>query len=702
MRQTETSECGLACLAIAAAAFGSTVELSSLRQKYQVSSRGMTLREVKDIAADMGMVGRAVSCEIDELADLKTPAILHWGFSHFVVLVRVKGAKIRIHDPAAGRVGLALKEVSRKFTGVALELTPAAEFVKRKEPSPLALSAWFRFGPAMYGPLLHILALSLLLQVFVLATPFYIQLAIDQAALKGDGAILTVLALGFGLLCVFNAVATLLRGIVTTRLTSLLNWEMTLRLFRHMIRLPLPWYQRRKLADILSRFDAILPVRDLLSGALVAVLVDGLLAIGTLVMMFVLAPVLAAIVAAAFGLCIAIRLCGMPLSLRFGMESISARIAETGKRIESVRAIQTLKVMGAENERESDWANKFAGTIRCDQNSALVNLSFSTLQALVDGLVKVLLVYLGAGAIIDGRMSVGLLYAFLTYQTQFTGKAGALFDQIVRWRMTDMYSYRLADIVLSKKEEGIDAPSAGPPPIQGALDFRNLGFSYGPKDPLIFSGVSFRVAAGEFVAIVGPSGAGKSTLLKVLCGLYPPTQGEVLVDARPLSWWGPKSLRKALGVVMQDDELLAGTIAENVAFFDDQVEMERVWICLRQAAMMDDVLAMPLRAETLIGDMGSSLSGGQKQRLLLARALYRRPRILVLDEATSHLDLAREGEINAALKALNMTRIVVAHRQETIDAADRVIRLENGRIVADRCRGSRTLADDQSATVFIK
>lgn len=684
MRQTETSECGLACLAIAAERFGSRIELSTLRQKYQISSRGMTLREVKDVAADMGLVGRAVRCELDELGELRTPAVLHWGFSHFVVLDRVKGQKVRIHDPAVGLLNLSIGEVSRKFTGVALELTPAAEFVKRKEPSPLSLKSWFRFVPEMYGPLAHILILSLLLQSIVLATPFYIQLAIDQGALKGDTGILTVLAFGFGLLALFNSVAGLLRGIVAAKLTALLNRDMTVRLFRHMIRLPLPWYQRRKLADILSRFDAILPVRDLLSGALVAILVDGLLAIGTLIMMFALAPVLAAIVLGGFVMYVLIRLAALPISIRFGMESITARIAENGKRIETVRAIQTLKVMGAENEREGDWANRFAATIETDQSNALTAVSLSTMQSLVEGIIRVVLVYLGAVAIIEGRMSVGLFYAFLAYQGQFSGKASTLFDQIIKWRMTDMYSYRLADIVLSKKEDGIDTIPAGQPAIIGALEFTNLGFSYGPKEPFIFNGVSLKIPAGEFVAIVGHSGAGKSTLLKVLCGLYPATHGEVLVDGRPLSWWGPKAVGRALGVVMQDDDLLAGTIAENVAFFDDQIEMERVWTCLRQAAIVDDVLRMPMRAQTLIGDMGSTLSGGQKQRLLLARALYRNPRILVLDEATSHLDVSRESDINKVLQAQRITRIIVAHRQQTIDAADRVIRLENGRVVSDR------------------
>lgn len=269
------------------------------------------------------------------------------------------------------------------------------------------------------------------------------------------------------------------------------------------------------------------------------------------------------------------------------------------------------------------------------------------------------------------------------------GKAGALFEQVINWRMTDMYSYRLADIVLTKKEEGIDAPATGRPAIQGALEFKNLSFAYAPTDPLVFGGISLKIRAGEFVAIVGPSGAGKSTLLKVLCGLYPASQGEVLVDGHPLSWWGPKTVRGALGVVMQDDELLAGTIAENVAFFDDQIDMAKVWQCLTQAAFFEDVQYMPMRAETIIGDMGSSLSGGQKQRLLLARALYRNPRILVLDEATSHLDLRRESAINTSLQSLRITRIVVAHRQETIDAADRIICLDNGRIVSDYLNRNR-------------
>lgn len=680
--QSETAECGLACIAIALDQLGAPLEMSELRRKHVVSSRGLNVKEVVDIAASVGLVGRAVRCELDELVDLKCPAILHWGLNHFVVLQRVKANVAHIYDPAVGQSKMKIASLSDQFTGIAIELSPAPEFTKRKAKSPLSLWSWFRLEPSMYGSLVQILLLSLLMQAYVVASPFYMQLAIDQAALKGDKQLLISLAVGFGLFALFNVGANVLRDLVTLKLTALLNWDMTLRLFRHLVRLPLPWFQRRKLADVLSRFDAIAPVRQLISGALVATVVDGLLTIVTLVMMLIFAPQLAWVVIVGFVLYMLVSLSTLPLSIKLGMESLMAHIAENGKRIETMRAIQTIKIMGAENPRESDWANKFAASIKRDLASSKMKIWTNSSHGLVNALMNVALIYLGAKAVIEGSMTVGLLYAFMAYSNQFSARANALFDQIMNWRLTDMYSYRLADIVLTPKESGID--DAGmQPEMRGEVEFVDLSFAYAPQEPYVFKHVSFKVEPGEFVAIVGPSGSGKSTLLKVLCGLYPANGGEVRIDGRPLVAWGPKAVRRAFGVVMQDDELLTGSIADNVAFFDEQIDMERVWTCLRQACLEADVLGMPMRAETYLGDMGSTLSGGQKQRLLLARALYRQPRILVLDEATSHLDMARESFINASLKSLSITRIIVAHRQETIAAADRVICIDNGVLVFD-------------------
>lgn len=684
-RQNEAAECGLVCLAIASFQLGAEIELTELRRKHPVSVRGLTLREIANIAASLDLSARSLRLEIDELSQLTAPAILHWGLNHFVVFERVKNGKVRINDPARGQIEISMAEVSKRFTGVALELSRAPSFTKRKEKSPLSLSSWFRLSPALNGGLLQVLLLSVLMQAYVVASPFYMQLAVDQAALKGDKDLLVALAIGFGLFALFNTGADAFRSLASQRLTALLNWEMTLRLFRHMMRLPLPWFQRRKLADVLSRFDCIGPVRDLMSGALVAVMVDGILSIVTLVMMLVFAPTLALVALGGLAFYAALRLGALPLSMKLGMDSMVAHIAETGKKMETVRAIQTLKVMGAETERESDWSNRFAETIKKDLAKAHVDIGFNAAHGVVDAATTVALVYLGAAAIIEAKMSVGMLYAFMAYKGQFMARASGLFEQIVHWQMTDMYSYRLADIVLTPKEDGIDAPpDAYSSHIQGRIEAENIAFRYAPHEPYVLRQVSFTIEPGEFLAVVGPSGTGKSTLLKILTGLYPLSAGEVRVDGRPLSAYGPRSLRRALGVVMQDDELLTGSIAENVAFFDEQIDMDWVWECLRMAAVDQEVMAMPMKAESLVGDAGGSLSGGQKQRVMLARALYRRPKILILDEATSHLDINRERSINEAIKGLKMTRLIVAHRPETIAAADRVILLRNGVVEADQ------------------
>lgn len=683
VQQVEAAECGLACVAIVLQCHGSHVDLPTLRRTHAVSTRGMTMRELIDVASSYGLVGRGIRCELDELEHLKCPAVLHWGMNHYVVLMRCKAGKLRIQDPALGMVHMSLAQASRFFTGVAVEMSTAPDFKRRREKSPLSVWSWFRFDRATHGSLAQILILSLLLQLYVVASPFYLQLAIDQAALKGDAHLLNALALGFGLFAVFNVGAEALRGVVTTKINGILNWDMTLRLFRHMIRLPLPWFQRRRLADVLSRFDSVTPLRDTITGGLISTVVDGVLALATLVMMFVFAPQLAWVVVLGQILYVAIRLGALPLSIRLGMEVLAAKIEESGKRLETLRAIQTLKVLGAENQREADWANKLANVIKREQTQSLANLAFSLSHQLVDGVVYVVLIFLGARSIIAGNMSVGLMYAFLSYQHQFSSRASTLFDQLMHFRLMDIYSHRLADIVLTPRENGIDDVGLSQPELQGRIELDNLSFAYAQNDTPIFRNISLTIEPGEFVAIAGPSGCGKTSLLKVMCGLYPATYGEVRIDGRPLMAWGPRAIRRALGVVMQDDELLTGTIAENVACFDDRIDMDRVWECLRMAQLAEDVLKMPMRTDSLVGDIGASLSGGQKQRLQLARALYRRPRLLVLDEASSHLDPERERLINQALRSLKITRIVVAHRAETLAAADRIITLANGGIVSD-------------------
>lgn len=675
LRQAEAAECGLVVVAIASSLLGQELDLATLRQHHPVSSRGLTLKEVVEIASSLDLVTRAMRCELDAVHHLATPAILHWRMNHFVVLRKVRGDRYDIIDPSKGPLTLTRAEFSKAFTGVALELSPSPAFTRRRAPPPISALSLIPLRRHLVLSLAHSFILSVILQIYVIVAPLYIKVAVDGAAVRGDIDLLNALAIGFAALAIFNTSAELMRNITLQRISSQLNWEMSLRLFHHMLRLPLLWFQRRKLADTLARFDSLTPIRNIIANGLVGVVIDGALALTTLGFMLYLSPSLTLLSCVGLAVYAALRSVAIPLSMRQSAETITASVAEQGKRIETLRAIQTIKAMAAEVERETDWSSRFARLIRATQTNTLWNQGFASVQRLVDALVLVATIYVGVKAMIAGQMSAGVLFAFIAYRTQLVSRAQNLFEQGVNWKLLDLHTNRIADIALQKAEVGADKPALDQTLVDGAVEAETITFAYVATDPPVFRNLSFKIAAGEFVAITGPSGVGKSTLLKCLCGLYELSAGQVKIDGVSLDNHGRRAVRRSVGIVLQDDELLSGSIADNVAFFDAAIDMDRVWTCLSAADIADEIRQMPMRAESLIGDMGISLSGGQKQRILLARALYRAPRILFLDEATSHLDPQKERSINSTLRAMKITRIVVAHRAETIEMADRVINL---------------------------
>jgi ATP-binding cassette subfamily B protein RaxB len=314
-------------------------------------------------------------------------------------------------------------------------------------------------------------------------------------------------------------------------------------------------------------------------------------------------------------------------------------------------------------------------------NTQKLQLLFRTANSLLLGVLAILVIWLGAEKVLENSFSVGLLIAFIAYKDQFLRRISELINRVVDLKMLRLHAERLADIALTEPEPRTavwDPVRRLPGPA--ALEVCNLCFRYSANDRWVIDNVSFRVEAGESVAITGPSGCGKTTLLKLLSGLLQPSSGEILIDGEPLAQIGIDRYCAMIGVVMQDDQLFAGSISDNICFFADDPDHQRIEHCARMACVHDDIVAMPMRYATLIGDMGTVLSGGQKQRVLIARALYRQPAILMLDEATSHLDVDRERAVNAAVSAAEMTRIIIAHRPETVRATDRAIVLEDGKI----------------------
>lgn len=681
IRQAEAAECGLACIAMVAGFHGYEADLSTLRRKFSLSLKGATLKTLVDIAAGLGLGARSLRCELDQLKDLRAPAILHWGMNHFVVLKRVRGDRLELHDPAVGARTLRMAEAEGLFTGIALELTPTDGFQRKREKNVLKLSTLAKLSPQTLSALAQVMLLSLIIELFVIASPFYMQLTIDQAVLKGDLDLLGALALGFALVLIFNVVSSALRGLTMQFVSNVLAFEMQARVFHHLVRLPLDWFHKRQVGDIQSRFNAIDPIQQFIANGAISAILDGVLGVFVLALMFYFAPTLAWIVFAAMVIYAGLRMAMLDLQRRVAGDFIIADAKEQTRFLETLRAAQTIKLGGHENTREAQQRNAIAATINAGIRSGNVSIGFGALNQLLSGGVDVLVVFLAARAIIAGDFTIGMMTAFMAYKGQFVQRTTALIENLIAWRLLDVQLERLADIALHPREPRIDDEGSDHV-IQGAVEVRRIGFRYAAGEPEVLRGADLKIAPGEFVAIAGSSGGGKSTLLKILVGLYQPTYGEVHIDGKPMNAWAPRALRAQIGFVAQDDVLLQGTIAENIAGFDERIDMVRVRSAATSACIAKDVEAMPMGFQTLVGDMGSTLSGGQKQRVLIARALYREPRILILDEGTSSLDIETERAVNAALSQLAITRIVVAHRPETLRAAGRVVALHNGQIHA--------------------
>ena len=664
--QSETSECGLACLAMIASFHGHRTDLNTLRRQHLVSLNGTTLHALIEIARHLNLTSRAVRLEPEELAQLKMPAILHWDMNYFVVLKCTRREGIVFHDPALGEKRLAWNEVANHFTGVALELSPAMGFERRDERSRLSLSAFLRQARGARHALLQLLALSLALEILVIAGPFYLQVTVDEVIARGDVDLLLVLALGFALVGTLTVTVTWLRSLIVIVIENTLHFAFGAQLFHHLIRLPLSFFEKRHIGDVLSRFTSIEPVRNVISEGLILALIDGTMAALTLAMMFAYSTQLALIVLACFGIYCLIRLCLFRMLRDLSEAAIQTKAKETSTFVESLRAMQSVKLFNRESERENQWLNRFAESVNADAHLQRVNTGFEAVGDIIFVAENILIVYLAARLALANVFTIGMVFAFIAYKQQFASKASFLIEKLLDFGIVRLHLERLSDIALTPLEPGQEV-SLPARPICGSLEVRNLSFRYSEAEPFILQDVNFAVDAGQRVTIAGPSGCGKTTLIKILVGLLPATSGEVLVDGLPLETLGIRSYREQIAAVMQDDQLLSGSIADNICFFAPSLDQEEMRECARMAGIHDEILSMPMAYNSLIGDMGSTLSGGQKQRILLARALYRRPRILFLDEATAHLDCEKERQIRQNLKGLNITRISIAHRSELLD-----------------------------------
>ena len=689
--QTEAAECGLASLAMVAAFHGLHTDMPTLRQRFSLSLKGATMVDLTRIAGQMHLNPRALRAELEHLPQLQLPCVLHWDLNHFVVLTDIRHGKAVIHDPSRGVRQLAMDEVSKHFTGVVLELTPAAEFEPKVERQSVTLKQLLGRVSGLKRSLLQVFALALALEVFMLLSPFLMQWTVDSVLVAADRDLLVTLGLGFGLLVFIQVATGAIRSWSVLYLSATLNLQWLSNVFAHLMRLPVSWFEKRHTGDVMSRFGAIQQIQQTLTTSFIEVVLDGLLVVLTLAMMWVYSGTLTAIALGCVAAYAGLRWAFFRPLRDATEEAIIHDAKKASHFLESLRGVQSIKLFNRQEDRQGRFMNLVVDAMNANIATRKLDLMFGVLHKLVFGLERVAVIWVGALLVLDRSFSVGMLFAFMAYKEQFALRVSGLIDKAVELKMLKLQGERLADIVLTAPEAQVLVPPRAD--LSAQLELRGVGFRYSDAEPAVLKNVNVTIEPGEAVAIVGPSGCGKTTLLKLILGIHEPQVGEVRVGGVPLAHLGLRAWRDMIGTVMQDDQLFAGSIIDNISFFDATPNLDWVEECARIASVHDEISAMPMGFHTLIGDMGTSISGGQKQRLLLARALYKRPKILLLDEATSALDVDRERLVNQAVKQLQITRVIVAHRPETIASASRVIVLKDGRVAQDlRSVDSTTLA----------
>lgn len=678
-------ECGLACLGMVCGFYGRRFDMLTLRQRFSTTLKGATLAHLIDMANRLQLSSRALRLDLHELRELRLPCVLHWNLNHFVVLKAVGKQHIVIHDPAAGVRKVGMAEVSRAFSGIALELWPMADFAEKDEAQPVPLKRLVGRLEGLLPAIGKILLLALCIEVFTLLSPLYMQWVLDQVVVSNDRDLLTTLAIGFALVAVLRVLTGSLRDYLLMYVSSLASVQWQSNIFAHLLLLPTAYFEKRHIGDVVSRFHSVETIQQTLSSSFFSTVLDGIMGIAVIAMMLLYSWQLSLLSFLLIFLYLLLRVFWYAPLRSATEEGIVHAATHDSNFLEMIRGIKTIKLFNSQNQRMALWQSLLAEKINAGLRVSKLQLFYGLANGLLSRVGNILIVFLGAQMILDGRFSVGALMAFMSYQGMLDSRITQLINNYFTLKMLRIQTSRLGDIVMTQAEY---TPAAAEERVRQpmALAVSHLRFRYSEYEPYVIDDVSFSVQAGESVAIIGASGCGKTTLLNILLGNLAAESGEIVLDGKKCAVEDMIAARNRMGIVMQDDVLFSGSISDNISFFATSPNQERIIASAKLAAIHDEIEMMPMGYNTLVGDMGTVFSGGQKQRILLARALYREPDILFLDEATSHLDIARENEVNQAIQRFSMTRIIIAHHLETILSADRVIVLEQGKIAMDMSR----------------
>ncbi|MCU7698774.1 peptidase domain-containing ABC transporter [Acinetobacter sp. AYS6] len=685
--QTESSECGLACLAMISSYYGHYETIFTLRQKYSVSIKGSSLSDLIKIAGQINLNSRPLRLEMNELSKLRLPCLIHINMDHFVVLVSVN-KKIEVIDPTLGKRFFSIDEFSDIFTGIALEIWPNSKFEKNEKKEIFNFFYLLHDLKNLLPSFSYILILAVVLEVLGLVSPLYMQFVLDNVIPEGDRQLLLTLTIAFFMLMIFNIIITTTQTLIGMFVSTTLNVQWKSNVLNHLVNVPNEYFFKRHLGDIISRFNSIDPIQSTLTSTFIITLLNACLAIFTLCLMFYFSAQLALITLIAMMLYLLLKIITYLPLRSLAEKGIILSASQNSYLMETIRGIRAIKQYNKQDERSNNWLGLFVNQTNNSLLSQKLSVVISVINKFIFGVENLLIIWFGANLVIDKTFTIGFLTAFIAYKTQFSTRFSSLIDSYFQIKMLSLHGERLSDIVLTDQEDvtAFELTSNLKQEIKGQIKAENISFKYGDFEAEIIQDLNLTIEAGQSIALTGPSGCGKTTFLNLLNASLEPTSGEIFLDNIPFSQLGTKNLRSLIACVDQNDTLFAGNIIENISFFDSNVNLEWVERCAEMAGIHNEIIKMPMGYWSLVGDMGSSLSGGQKQRILIARALYQKPKILFMDEATSHLDIRKEKEINQMISDLKITRVIIAHRKETIMSADRVISLKEGKICFDKIK----------------
>jgi ATP-binding cassette, subfamily B, bacterial len=679
--QMTAVECGAACLAMILGYYGRKTTISEIREHCGVGRDGLSAANILKAAQQYGLRGRGLSLQENDFRYVSLPAIIHWQFSHFVVIERWTSRYVYIVDPAIGRRRISAEDFDDSFTGVVLTLEPGVHFERNAPPRKLTMRSYVaRYMRMAPGALIQILGTSLLMQIFGLAMPLLTKVVIDQVLPFHIQSVLPLLAAGMLVFCFSQLITVLLRSSLLLYLQGRVDSSMMLGFVEHMLTLPLHYFQQRSSGDLLARLGSNTTLRDTLSNQLISSVLDGVFVLLYLGLLFWLSPTYGFVSLGVGVLQILVLLVVQRPIRELASRELQTQGKSQGYVAEILHGIGTLKAAGVEQRSLQKWSNYFFDQLNASIRRNYLSAWIDTAMSMLRTLSPLLLLLIGTMEVIQGTLQVGTMLALNALAASFLTPLSSVVGSVQRIQLARSHLERINDVVEAEPEQNLkDVLPA--PRLSGSIKLDQVSFRYDAQATDVLREINLEIKPGQKVALVGRTGSGKSTLGKLLLGLYIPTQGNIFYDNIPLRRLNYQTVRAQFGVVMQDAIIFSGSVRQNIAFNNPDMPLERIIEVAQIAALHEDIMQMPMGYETFVSEGGSALSGGQRQRLALARALAHTPVILLLDEATSSLDVVTEQVVEKNISALACTQIIIAHRLSTVRRADAILVLDQGKIV---------------------